>query len=155
MDEQQQFRQTTPFDELVSNRPLQLLKCAIPYLDPANRQVLSFYVKLFELNNTFHIFSQKNTQDTLSICSIPEGSNQMHEMVQALKPYCTPSEAENLDLFSNLFTAFHLRQKQKEGKPDSQTSNASGSPFDISSLLGAMLTPEQQTMFDLLAGMNS
>ena len=142
------FDKTTPFDHMICSRQLQMLKAAIPYMAPSTRLMFSFYVKTLELHNTLQLFSPKNSEETLSICSIPEGSNQMQEMISAIKEYCTPKEAENLDLFSNLFSAFRLQNRlqseQKEGADNT------GSGFDLSTLLLNFLTPEQKSMFDML-----
>lgn len=145
--ESEETMEQTELDELVSDNHLQMLKAAIPYISATQQQVLSLYVKALELSNTFQLIRKEESQ-TVGICSIDEQKKNTSEMLNAMKRYCTDTEREILDLFTNFMSAFHMysaynEQMSKEGKASSPDNTKSA--VDT---LKNLLSPEQKNMFD-------
>lgn len=140
--------QLTEFDSLICDHRMQLLKAAIPYISRPRQRTLSFIIKFAELNSAIKLFSGK--EDSLSICSAPAGEDTLPDMVHTLKQYCTPQEADLLDLIQNFTQSFGLyRQYQatEKDRSDSEKTGGGHTPFDI---LKNMMTPEQQGIFEML-----
>lgn len=125
------INQMTPFDQLTSTNTLQLLKLFIPYLPPQSQRMFAIYIKFLEFQHTlssFRSFRQKTftTQD----------------VIQDLKPYMPPSASNSIDNILNMMSMMELFQGM-------YTSNESGEDFDPMSMMKNMLTPEQQSMFEM------
>lgn len=147
------IEQLTEFDSLISPKQLQIIKSALPYIPLNDRKVISLIVKFQELKNTLHLYD--NTSDeTLGICSSNENINEnLAEMVDSIKHYCTDSEKENLDFYYNVACAFNLSRACAEDCKDSSENDG----FDAGNILKSMLSPEQQTLLEscsLMFGLN-
>lgn len=147
------IEQLTEFDSLISPKQLQIIKSALPYIPLNDRKVISLIVKFQELKNTLHLYD--NTSDeTLGICSSNENINEnLAEMVDSIKHYCTDSEKENLDFYYNVACAFNLSRAYTEDCKDSSENHG----FDPGGILKSMLSPEQQTLLEscsLMFGLN-
>ena len=97
----------TPFDHMVSDNQLQIIKAAIPYLSSREQQFFSVYVKYIELEHTLKLVSDSNS-NVLSSCSIGENPHSTSDMLTAIKQYCTEIEKEIIDLISNFLSAYQM-----------------------------------------------
>lgn len=123
--------QMTPFDRSVSSQSLQLTKLLIPYLPPQTQRIMAIFVKFMEFQNTlssFQTFHQK--------------AHSTDDIIRDLKPYMSPSACESLENFQNIMSMMELFQSFQE-------SSGSTSDFDPMSMMQNMLTPEQQSMFEM------
>lgn len=152
--------QITPFDNAITSRQFQIIKSALPYIPISDQKVISLFVKFQELKNTIRLFDG-TSEETMGICSVNGNTNDnLAEMVNCIKPFCSDSEKEQLDFLYNIACAFNL---SNSGKNDSEKNNGNNensshnSQFNIANTLRAMLSPEQQTLLDscsLMFGLN-
>lgn len=133
----------TEFDAVVSSHQLQMLKAAIPYISASQQQVLSIYVKIMELTNTFQLVQKKEVQ-SLGICSVSSQKKNVSEMLNSMKRFCTDEEKEMIDLLFNFLSAFRIYNSYKEIVPQ-ENGKKEGGPMDA---IKNMLSPEQKNMFD-------
>lgn len=136
----------TMFDSIISDKKLQIIKAAIPYIPIGEQKFISIYVKLEELRNTMDIFKQPSVGE-VGICSLPNEARNPSEMLNAIKTYCNDYERELLDLLTNFMSAFRIYNSYKG---QNNNNNQSG-PFDNINPMAAiknMLSPEQQAMFE-------
>ncbi len=136
----------TPFDSLVSDNQLQMLKAAIPYVANSHQRVLSLYVKFLEFSNTFQLVHATESQ-TLGICSIEEPKRNSREMLNAISQYCGDGEREIIELLTNFISAFQMYNNYQETPRSSGESErrSQPSPMDV---VKNLLSPEQQVMLD-------
>ena len=52
----EELYQATEFDQQTTSHRLQIIKAALPYMSVRQQKMLSVYVKIQELTNTFHLF---------------------------------------------------------------------------------------------------
>jgi len=135
----------TPFDHLVSDNQLQIIKAAIPYLSNREQQFFSIYVKYIELEHTLKLFSNSNT-NALSACSVGDEQHSTAEMLSAIKQYCTEKEKEMIDLISNFFSAYQMYHAYQDLMPQQEQNNTKKESPSMTEALKGMLTPEQQNM---------
>ncbi len=125
----------TPFDELVISPDLQILKLLLPYTPPDQQEFLGVFIKIFELKETVRFFvNARNNLLPSTGWNYAASSNT--EIINALKPYISPSKIEVLNTFSSLLTALETGENL--------------SPIEI--MMG-MLTPDQQNMYEMYSEM--
>lgn len=134
----------TPFDNMVSDNQLQIIKAAIPYLSNREQQFFSVYVKYIELDHTLKIVSDSNS-NVLSSCSIGEDQHSTTDMLSAIKQYCTEKEKEMIDLISNFLSAYQMYHTYQDLMPQ-EKNTARSEPPSMADTLKGMLTPEQQNV---------
>lgn len=134
----------TPFDNMVSDNQLQIIKAAIPYLSNREQQFFSIYVKYIELDHTLKLVSNSDS-NSLSACSIGEEPHSTADMLSAIKQYCTEKEKEMIDLISNFLSAYQMYHAYQELIPQEKGGNKREAPSMADTLKG-MLTPEQQSV---------
>lgn len=139
----------TPFDELVTSPALQAVKLLIPYTPASGQQMLAAFVKIQELRQALHLFSEKQR----GICaqalnSVPAS---LFDILISLKPYLSQKDADMLDMIINLKEMMETAEMMKEAASYSD-GEESFSPLDL--VLG-MLTPEQQETFRMYNAMFS
>lgn len=83
----------TPFDEMIGDERLQMLKAALPYLPRSGQQFLSLYVKTMELKSTFSLF--QNTG--LSVASLEEPPGDTSAMLHDISRFCHGEVKEQLE----------------------------------------------------------
>ncbi|MCI5857514.1 MAG: hypothetical protein MR016_09155 [Agathobacter sp.] len=91
---------STPYDEAVCTRELQMLKTIVPYIGNTQKKRVAALIQYLEYKNVMSALSESDNQ--LSACSIPEGSNRTSTLLGELKQYCTQSEKEAIDNLLNL-----------------------------------------------------
>lgn len=119
----------TPFDCLISNQNLQMTKLLIPYLPPQSQRIFAIYVKFLEFQNTISSF--RTFQHT---------SHSVQDIIHDIRPYMSSSSAEAIDNFLNIMNMMELFQNMQA---------SSDSDFDPMNMMSDMLTPEQQSMFEM------
>lgn len=158
--EKQPPKPMTPFDELVIPQQLHMLKLILPYTPSSNQQFLGVFIKFLELKETMAFF--QNSGNPLHTQAFNRSSPPTAmEMLQEIKPYMPPKEAEMMDTFSNMMNIMEMVQMFQGSGGDT-----GGSPFgDMSDMFSSfgggsgginpmdmmmgMLTPEQQNMFQM------
>ena len=123
--------QMTPFDQRTSSQTLLLLKLLIPYLPPQSQRMFAIYVKFLEFQHTLSSFQ-----------SFRQKSFSAQDIMQDLKPFMPPSTYESIDNILNMMSMMELFQSMYD-------SSDSESDFDPMSMMRNMLTPEQQSMFEM------
>lgn len=129
----------TDFDNLTFSHPLQMLKAALPYMAVSQQKTCSIFIKLFELRSALGLLEEENNQ--LSACSNEEEPSTL-DMLTHIRDYCNEKERELIDLFINFSQAFQLYSSYRSTMPEG---NQDSNPFDM---LKALLTPEQQAMYN-------
>lgn len=117
----------TPFDLRTNNPSLQMIKLLIPYLPPKNQRILAIYIKFIELQNTlssFRIFKNR--------------THSTEQMLNEIRPYLPSDIFESIDNILNMMNMMEMMKSMSE-------TNSS----DSSEILKNMLSPEQQSMFDM------
>ena len=117
----------TPFDLRTNNPSLQMIKLLIPYLPPKNQRILAIYIKFIELQNTlssFRIFKNR--------------THSTEQMLNEIRPYLPIDVFDSIDNILNMLNMMEIMKSMSE-------TNSS----DSSEILKNMLSPEQQSMFDM------
>lgn len=125
--------QMTPFDRRISTQTLQIMKLLIPYLPPQSQRIFAIYVKFLEFQYTlssFQIFQQK--------------SHSTQDIFQELRPFMPTATCDSIDNLMSILNMIELFQ----GFHDT-----SDIDFDPMSMMQGMLTPEQQSMFEMYNNM--
>lgn len=134
----------TPFDQLISTQPLQILKLLIPYTPPENQRFLAVYTKFLELQHTINFF--QNFRSEMSSQDFEQKAISPWNILQEIRPYISKQTAETLDMVRNIMEMMELFQTAQE------TANTNGDAepaFDPMSMMKTMLDPEQQAIFDM------
>ena len=107
----------TALDAQVSPRHLQMIKAAIPYVHLTEQRFLSIYVKFLEFKNTMDFFSVDD--DQLQACSLNADSSDPMNMLNDIRPFCTDSERETMDMLLNVFPVSytHLDVYKRQIRP--------------------------------------
>lgn len=132
----------TNFDALLQNKQLQIIKAAIPYMQPLTQKPLSVYVKMIELNNTLNLFEKENAD--LNICSGENAEDNISNMLNDIKCFCDEKEKENIEFILNFFSTIQIYRTyiNNYDNKDNDTDN------NNINIIKNLLTPEQQNMFD-------
>ncbi len=91
-------------DSLIQNRPIQMLKAIIPYLYEPQQRMVSMTVKMIELQRTVQLFNsapEMQAQELYS-CTNESPSERTHQILNALREYCTPQEQDQIDMLLNI-----------------------------------------------------
>ncbi len=92
-------------DTLVQDKHLQMIKSALPYLNPSHQKNIAMIVKFMELQRTMALF--QNPANNLHMCS-EEASDEERplHMLNAIREYCTDTEKETVDSLINFVQMF-------------------------------------------------
>lgn len=103
--EQETKKHTTDLDSLVQDRQLQMMKTAIPYINPSTQGTFAFLIKFMELKRTMNLFSGANA--SLQMCSAPEAAEPLSvKLLATLLDFSTEEERETLDMLMNYVQMF-------------------------------------------------
>ena len=130
----------TEFDGMIQNEHHQLLKAALPYMQPAGQKLISLLVKLQELHNTFLLFQE--TEGPLHACSTEKRNLSTLEMLSDIKRFCPKRDQETIESMLNFINMYNLYNTYSQAMSGM---DASGDPV---SQLKNMLTPEQRSLFE-------
>lgn len=133
-----------------SERYMNMIKALLPYMPNSRRHQLSSILKIAEIQNAIHQFDYEQ-EELLSSCSTRNSPPNPTDIIGAIKDFCSDSEKETLDMFSNFLQAFQLVREYNSTSANNNNAKSSEkftnpNPLDI---VRNMLTPEQQTMMDL------
>lgn len=147
------MEETNDFDSMITTHSMKLIKTALPYIDISEQRFLSIYLKFSEFVNTIQLFSEKPSE--LSACKKKSAdTGNVSKMLHALKNVCDDKERETMDMILNFMQAMQLYQSYNEFFATSRENNSehenatSGNGFQNMDLMKALLTPEQQSMFE-------
>lgn len=136
----------TPFDRLISSTDLQLMKLIIPYTPLANQYILAIFVKFLELNRTIHFFHQ--TRPNIYAQTFEKSVSSPFDIIDEIRPYLSETERNSIDSILNVFNMMQMVETME--KMSSQNNGQSeDEPFNPMDMVKEMLTPEQQTMFEM------
>lgn len=107
----------TPFDQTIFCHSLQMIKLLIPFLPPKSQRMVAVYVKFAEFQHTITYFRSMK-----------------HKDFDDLKSYLPKSTMESFDNIMNMMNMMNMFQEMQ-------------GDFDFMSMMGDMLTPEQQEIF--------
>lgn len=130
----------TDFDSMIQDEHHQLLKAALPYMQPNGQKFISFYVKFQELRNTFSLFSEE--ENTLSACSSGKRNLSPIEMLSDIRKFCPKKDQETIDSLLNFINMYTLYNKYN------QAFGGNEKPEDKVDQLKNMLTPEQKSILE-------
>ena len=102
--EQETPNNVTPFDSLIQDRHLQMLKAALPYITNSNQKMMALMIKFMELRRTMTLYNGSTA--SIQMCSIPEEEPLPLQMLNAMRKFCTEQEQETIDMLSNYMQMF-------------------------------------------------
>lgn len=103
--EQEKTKHVNALDALVQDRQLQMMKTAVPYINPSSRGSFAFFIKFIELQRTMSAFNSAN--NSMQMCSAPEASEPLAmQLLSTLLEFSTEQERENLDMMLNYVQMF-------------------------------------------------
>lgn len=117
----------TPFDLRTNTPALQMIKLIIPYLPPKNQRILAIYIKFVEFQNTlssFRIFKSR-TYST-------------EQLLNEIRPYLPPDIFDSIDSLLNMMSMMEMMKNMSEATTS-----------DPAEMMKNMLSPEQQSMFEM------
>ena len=135
----------TPFDRLISSKDLQLMKLIIPYTPPANQHMLAILVKFLELNRTIKIFHQ--SRQNIHTQTFEKSFSSPLDIVDEIRPYLSEAERTSIDSILNVFNMMQMLEAME--KMSSQNNQSETETFNPMDMVKEMLTPEQQTIFEM------
>jgi len=151
---QQSSDHVLAFDTLYTNNHIQMLKVLLPHLPRKQKNEFAVFIKYMELQYTIAL--SKKTKHQINICTAStEDTSDISSLIDELQPYCTEQERKTFSHMAETFQTLHMFQDLQKYKDlfatmstpeDSSTGNANP---DISQMLKNMLSPEQQTMFEM------
>lgn len=92
-------------DNLIQDKHLQMIKSALPYLNPSRQRDMAMLAKFMELQRTMVLF--QNPVNNLKMCS-EESSDEERpvQMLIAIREYCNDYEKETVDNLINFVQMF-------------------------------------------------
>ncbi len=123
----------TPFDIQITNPSLRMIKLLIPYLPPKNQRMLAIYIKFVEFQNTLSSFRVFRTK-----------RHSTEDMLNEIRPYLPSDMFDSIDQMMNMMNMMEMMKNMSEY-----------SDSDPTDLLKNMLSPEQQSMFEMYNAMFS
>lgn len=149
---EQPVMQVTDFDSLTSDRHLQMMKAALPYIAVPEQKFLSILVKCQELRHTVELFENEETA-SMGICSLDEEAPRSSlDMLMAVKPYGNDQEQDFIEMLCSLIQGIRLGSQYQEmqEKKERTSKPPAAETFRRPSLdqLRNFLPPEMQTRMD-------
>lgn len=143
------------FDALYTNNQIQKLKVLLPYIDPSMQKNMAIYIKYMELKYTMDL-CRKHPFHSCS-ATLENQAPDIKKLCGELKPYCTETEARQLDQMESMLQTMEMYQEMSQTMSVMQEmfpgmgGEASGqSSASMEDFLMGMLSPEQKAMFDAL-----
>lgn len=121
-------------NDLFSNKPLNILKAALPYIPVTMQKIISYYIKIEEFNIMRSNFNT-TTDNIISACDYDNTNAQSNpvELINAVKPYLNNDEKNLIDMFMNMVTAFNMYNTYKSiNLPAIRNENAKHNSNNIS-----------------------
>ncbi|MBQ8639459.1 MAG: hypothetical protein IJ468_09840 [Lachnospiraceae bacterium] len=93
-------------------RTVDMLKAILPFMKPPMKDTMKTCIQLLEIRRTIERLNQE--EEELMACSPPAEDASIYDMFQAIRGFCTPKEAETMDMLIN-FTQMAKFYKEMEG----------------------------------------
>lgn len=122
-------------------RRMAMLRAALPYTTGPRHQALEM---LLQVNTLYHIASHPPAENDLEACDM---GNQPEDMLLSIREYCTPREADFIQMILNFRKASHLFQSYREFMSNHKDSSQGNHLMDF---LMTQLPPEQKQLFEQL-----
>lgn len=100
-DDSEKNIKLTDFDYLMIDPHMQMLKAAIPYMQPPQQRMISTIIKFQELRRTRELFREGEVS-AMGLSAAPDQKFSPVQMLQAMKPYAGPREREMIEMLENL-----------------------------------------------------
>lgn len=102
--EQEKPKHVNALDAMVQDRQLQMMKTAVPYINPSSQGTFAFFIKFMELRRTMSVFGGSNS---LQMCSAPETAEPLAiQLLSTMLDFSTEQERENIDTLLNYVQMF-------------------------------------------------
>lgn len=112
----------TPFDAYIANQSLQLMKLMVPFLPSQSQRMFAVMIKFMELQHTLSYFR-----------GMRQKNGTAEEILNAMKPFMSPSDAESFDQMINMMNMMQEMQ------------NMQGEDFDPMSMMTGMFAQDDHT----------
>lgn len=136
----------------LNHHSIDMLKTAIPYMNPQAQKSVEVLVKTEELMDTIHILEQPSE---LSACNINKEPFDMEAMLMQMKEIGTKKEQETIDnvlgfiKMQKLMQAYNLfMSTNKKANSDSNTKETSSSQDTLTEFLMSQLSADQKANFE-------
>ena len=106
------------FDQAICDKKLQIMKTALPYINPREQKLLSLFLISEEMKNTVN-FYRDNNSDCIGICSIENEKRTSQNMINDIKNILSDKECEKLDNILNFINLFSIAKLYKNTPNDS------------------------------------
>ncbi len=149
------------FDTLYTNNHIQMMKIVMPYFDEPMRGKLAVYIKYLEFQHTLERYRSHSYE--LSGCSFNKEDFNIQKLCSELLPFCTGEEKKKLEQIAGIFHSMEMYKEMsrtmemmKDFAPDLFSGNAENNDSNqnngMMEMLMGMLSPEQQSMFEMFGG---
>ncbi|MSS62393.1 hypothetical protein [Velocimicrobium porci] len=136
----------------LNHHTIEMMKTALPYMNPQAQKSIEVLVKTEELLDTVHVLEQPSE---LSACNVNKEPFDMEAMLLQMKQVGTKKEQETIDSLLNFMKMQKLLQayslfinKKQTTDSNSETKDASGSQDTLMEFLMSQLSPEQKSNFE-------
>lgn len=140
----------TPFDMMVTNEAIQMMKLMLPYMPPGFQRMAGMYAKFSELQNAIYYFQPPYYHSRRGRLRQKELS--LNSMLQDLGPYLPEDASGTMDMISQVMSMMEIMNAAGDG---SAGGGFPGGGMDFTEMAKQMLTPEQQSMFDMMDAFQS
>ena len=156
-------RAIAAFDTLYTTDHIRILKILLPFVDGSARRDLTVLIKFLELKYTMELLRRTPALSTAEVCGLTSGGPEggagngagIAELFAQIRMFCTPTERAAIEQLAGLQRSMELYERMMgmmqlfSGTGGEADSAASGDAPDPMELLKGMLSPEQQTIFEM------
>lgn len=141
------------FDTLFTTNSIQVLKILLPCIPIRMQQFLAVFIKYLELQYTMQYF--KTHTGSYGGRQMENSAQDFSSIFPKIQGYLSPSEKRHIEQLMNMLQTFQTVQEMKPMLDMMNTlsaaENGSGSGTNPMDFLKNMLTPEQQSMFEMFS----
>lgn len=141
----------TPFDMMVTNEAIQMMKLMLPFMPPDLQRMAGMYAKFSELQNAIYYFQPPYYHSRRGRLRQKEFT--LTSMLQELGPYLPEEAGQTMDMIAQVMSMMEVMNASGDGFPGGGGFQEGG--MDFSEMAKQMLTPEQQSMFDMMNAFQS
>lgn len=164
------------FDTLFTTNHIQILKIVMTYCDYQLQKKLAVYIKYLELQYTLSYYTSHPSD--LYGCSFTEKEFNISKLCSEILPFCTNDQKQKIEQIAGIFRTMEMYKEMSQtfemmkdvfpegfgdsfpfgmspdGTPDTPDGSVNQNNNMVDMLMG-MLSPEQQTMFEMFGGNNN
>lgn len=122
-------------------RRMAMLRAALPYTTGPRHHAIEM---LLQVNTLYHMASHPPEENDMEACGMEA---RPEDMLLSIQEYCTPREADLIQMILNFRKASHLFQSYREFMSTQNGGNHSNNMMDF---LITQLPPEQKQLFEQL-----